>query len=125
MRKLLLALCLVAGVSIVAAQEAVPTFEVASVKQNTSGEGFMRVELPPGNRLSITNLPLRQLVTMAYQLQQFQLVGGPSWITSDRFDIVAKIERRTNQVGDSAAIAGRSRHATPGASIRAKFFPRA
>jgi len=92
MRKLMIAGCLVAGVGLVAAQEAAPTFEVASVKQNTSGEGFMRVELPPGNRLSITNLPLRQLVTMAYQLQQFQLVGGPSWITSDRFDIIAKVE---------------------------------
>jgi len=91
MRRLLLAICLVAAVAIVAAQETAPTFEVASVKQNTSGDGFMRIELPPGNRITITNMPLRALVTMAYQLQQNQLVGGPSWIATDRFDIVAKV----------------------------------
>jgi uncharacterized protein (TIGR03435 family) len=90
MRKLMIAVCLVAAAGIVAAQEA-PTFEVASVKQNTSGDGFMRIELPPGNRITITNMPVRALVTMAYQLQQNQLVGGPSWIATDRFDIVAKV----------------------------------
>ena len=90
MRKLTIAVCLIAAVAIVAAQEAAPTFEVASVKQNTSGDGSMLIQLPPGNRLTITNMPLRALVTMAYQLQEFQLVGGPSWM-SDRFDVVAKV----------------------------------
>jgi uncharacterized protein (TIGR03435 family) len=68
-----------------------PSFEVASVKQNKSGDGFMRIGGPPG-RFNATNVPLRQLVQLAYQIQTFQLEGGPSWISSDRFDIVAKIE---------------------------------
>ena len=34
----------------------------------------------------------RQLVTFAYQLGQFQLVGGPSWLADDKFDITAKME---------------------------------
>lgn len=91
MRKLMIASCLIAAVGIVAAQEGAPAFEVASVKQNTSGDGPMLIQLPPGNRITVTNMPLRQLVTMAYQLQQYQLVGGPSWIANDRFDIVAKV----------------------------------
>jgi uncharacterized protein (TIGR03435 family) len=90
MRKLTIAVCVVAAVGIGAAQEAGPTFEVASVRQNVSGDGPMFIQLPPG-RITITNMPLRALVTMAYQLQQFQLVGGPSWMTNDHFDIVAKI----------------------------------
>jgi uncharacterized protein (TIGR03435 family) len=35
---------------------------------------------------------LRVLIQNAYQLlQDAQLVGGPSWLTSDTFDIVATI----------------------------------
>ena len=88
MKKLLVITCLACGVAL-AAQE--PTFEVASVKQNTSGDGRMFIQMAPGNRINVTNMAPRQLITMAFQLQQFQLVGGPGWIDSDHFDIVAKI----------------------------------
>jgi uncharacterized protein (TIGR03435 family) len=44
----------------------------------------------PGGRLTGTNVALRQLVLTAYELQDFQLVGGPSWVTSRKFDINAK-----------------------------------
>jgi uncharacterized protein (TIGR03435 family) len=67
-----------------------PVFDVASVKQNRSGEGFIRVGMAPGGRFTATNVPLRQLIQLAYQIQLFQIVGGPNWIASDRFDIVAK-----------------------------------
>src|SRR6185503_9613355 len=35
---------------------------------------------------------LRQLIRNAYDLQEFQLAGGPSWLAADRFDVVAKAE---------------------------------
>ena len=92
MRQLTIVVCMLGAIAIVAAQdEPAPTFEVASVKQNLSGEGPMLIQTPPGNRITVTNVPLRQLVTIAYQLQQFQLVGGPSWMASDHFDIIAKV----------------------------------
>jgi uncharacterized protein (TIGR03435 family) len=68
-----------------------PSFEVASVKPNASGDGFMRIGGPPG-RFAATNVPLRQLIQMAYEIQPFQLEGGSGWISSDRFDIVAKTD---------------------------------
>ena len=68
-----------------------PSFEVASVKQNKSGEGFIRFSAMPGG-FRVTNAPLRELIRFAYQLQPFQIEGGPGWVTSDRFDIVAKAE---------------------------------
>ena len=41
-------------------------------------------------------MPLRTLIRVAYGSEtiqtQDQIVGGPSWIGSDRFDIVAKAE---------------------------------
>jgi len=37
-------------------------------------------------------MPARGLVTFAYQLGQWQLIGGPGWLADERFDITAKIE---------------------------------
>jgi uncharacterized protein (TIGR03435 family) len=81
------------GAAIVFAQDApAPTFEVASVRKNTSNEGGSFIRMLPGNRLNATNMPVRVLITISYQLQQFQLEGGPSWIDNDRYDITAKID---------------------------------
>jgi len=75
---------------IVAAQEPpAPLDYVASVKRNTTGGGLIRVL--PGN-ISVTGMPAGMLIRLAYGLQDFQVVGGPGWLYSDRFDIEAKIE---------------------------------
>src|SRR5438067_1265242 len=93
MRRLILGVCLVAGVTIVVAQEpARAVFEVATLKQNKSGERGGGIRRLPGGRVTVTNMAARQLVTFAYQLGQFQLVGGPSWLADDKFDITAKTE---------------------------------
>jgi uncharacterized protein (TIGR03435 family) len=68
-----------------------PTFEVASVKPNSSGDGRVSMQNQPG-RFTATNVTLRMLIRNAYQLQEFQISGGPGWIGSDHFDIVARIE---------------------------------
>ena len=67
-----------------------PAFEVASVKPNKSGDGRVMLGLQPGGRFNATNVPLRMLLRQAFNVQEFQLVGGPDWIGSDRFDVVAK-----------------------------------
>lgn len=64
------------------------TFEVASIRPNTTHDDRGSVGLPPG-RFMGTSLSLRSLLRFAYDLQDFQLVGGP-WLNDDRFDIVAK-----------------------------------
>ena len=67
-------------------------FEVASVKANTSGDGPNRLQLQPGGRITAENIMLRNLIRFAFQVQDFQLIGGPDWIDKERFDIVAKAE---------------------------------
>jgi bla regulator protein BlaR1 len=72
------------------------TFEVASVKPNTSNGGPQNIQCCAGGRLTVTGIPLRQLIRIAYGSAAIQtpgqIVGGPGWIGSDRFDIVAKAE---------------------------------
>ena len=68
------------------------TYEAASVKPNKSGVQGSSIRRFPGGRLQATNMPLRALITFAYQLQPFQLVEDPGWIRNDTFDIVAKME---------------------------------
>jgi len=69
-----------------------PAFEVASVKPNKSGDGNVRLGLQPGGRVVTINTGVRELIRFAYGVQPFQIVGGPSWIASERFDVTAKAE---------------------------------
>jgi hypothetical protein len=66
------------------------SFEVASIRVRNSGAGSTTMRVQPG-RYSAANVTLRTLIVNAYDLQGFQLSGGPSWIRSEHFDIVAKI----------------------------------
>jgi uncharacterized protein (TIGR03435 family) len=72
-----------------------PSFEVASVKPNTQRIGI-RGHSFPGDRFLATNVPLRDLIIVAYgqpgqMLPYPQLLGGPTWIDTDRFDVNAKV----------------------------------
>ena len=48
-------------------------------------------------RIAVSNMPLRLLVRMAYGVQDFQIVGGPSWQMSSKFDITAKAAEGTTK----------------------------
>jgi bla regulator protein blaR1 len=76
-----------------------PQFEVASIKPNKSGDMRVMMSVQPGGRFTATNVTLRMMIRNAYQLQEFQITGGPSWIADERFDIVAKAETG-DQMGD-------------------------
>ena len=32
-------------------------------------------------------------MTLAYRVRSFQVLGGPGWVGSDRFDIIATVDR--------------------------------
>ena len=66
-----------------------PSFDVASIKTNKSGENRVGFGFPPGG-LTATNLPLRSLIMQAYRLAEYELINLPDWAGSERFDISAK-----------------------------------
>jgi uncharacterized protein (TIGR03435 family) len=72
---------------------AATTFEVATVKRNISGGPARNLSVQPGGRYTLTNTTLNELVRMAFTTRAFdniEVSGGPKWVDSDRFDIVAK-----------------------------------
>jgi uncharacterized protein (TIGR03435 family) len=73
----------------------VPTFDVASVKPSHSNDTESSSFVQPGGRYTATNVTLRMLAQSAYGLHDSQLLGGPSWINTERFDISAKAEGYT------------------------------
>jgi uncharacterized protein (TIGR03435 family) len=79
-----------------AAPAAAQNFEVASVKPSnpnpTGPLGGTPMILPALGRLTAQNVTFRMLVMTAYDRQPFQIVGGPSWQNSNKFDITAKAE---------------------------------
>jgi len=68
-------------------------FEAASLKPSDPKAGpGMGIRRQPGGRFNTFNTTVRVLITFAYQIQDYQLVGAPDWIRSSRYDIVAKLE---------------------------------
>ena len=70
------------------AQSPAPAFEVASVRPNT-GAGSQSARFGNGS-MTFTNYPLRMLISSAYGLRFERVVGGPSWMDSERFDVIAR-----------------------------------
>jgi uncharacterized protein (TIGR03435 family) len=68
------------------------TFEVASVRPNTSGAVEMSMSRPAPARFSATNVPLRSLILSAFAIRPFQLIDAPAWTASTRYDIAAQAE---------------------------------
>jgi len=78
-----------------------PSFDVVSVKANTDGQAPEAISLEPNGDVRFTAFPVRTLITIAYRsegIQRFdQLIAAPSWIATDRFDIIAKTGQSTSQ----------------------------
>jgi uncharacterized protein (TIGR03435 family) len=69
-----------------------PAFEVASIKPHKSGDQASSIMVQPGGRYTATNATLRLLVRTAYGAHDDQIVGGPNWTSSERFDVIGKAE---------------------------------
>ncbi len=84
---------------------AAPAFASVSIKQNTTG-----VPMPPfkiigdpgqirgistgdGTRFLATLFPLRGLIHFAYGIPENQIKGGPGWLDTAKYDIVAKADQ--------------------------------
>jgi len=95
-RHILFAIVLICTALLAFAQQPSPIvqsreFEVASVKPNRERlltmSGITRMS---GGRLSARAVILKGLIAFAYRVKEREVVGGPGWIDSERYDIEAK-----------------------------------
>jgi uncharacterized protein (TIGR03435 family) len=93
MRKtLLLTAVVLASAPIVSAQAPRAAFEVASVKKLEKPAPFAAGS-SRGTVYARTNVTLASLAQFAYNVQDFELIGGPDWIRRDQFEIQGRASR--------------------------------
>lgn len=66
-------------------------YDVASIKLNTSNSASIGSRNSPDG-YSITNVPLQTLLQSAFGMQSYQILGAPDWLSSERYDIEAKMD---------------------------------
>jgi bla regulator protein BlaR1 len=67
-----------------------PTFEVASIKPDPLPQTSISVAKPPGGGLVARGISTKFLITLAYDVREFQILDGPSWISREQYSIDAK-----------------------------------
>ena len=73
-----------------------PQLEVASSKPAAPDARGMFIRTLAGGRVNITNMTLKEIMVLAWRVQPYQISGGPAWISSARYDILAKPEKTPN-----------------------------
>ena len=87
------------------------TFDVASIKRNVSGDPGAQIRVQPGGQMTVTNNSLYNLIRNAYGTQRFEMIPGanlPTWIDSDKWDILAKPPAGAPEVQDQMQLRLRS-----------------
>ena len=78
------------------AQPQKPHIEVASIKPNDAGPRGSNSTNTEHGTLTATNVTLRSLILLAYNLSDYELIGGPEWVGTATFDIQAKSDADPN-----------------------------
>jgi uncharacterized protein (TIGR03435 family) len=70
------------------------TFDSVSVKRSNDTDRRGALQFQPGGRLLATNIPLRPVFSMAFNLALSQgqgaIIGAPNWFDSERYNIEAR-----------------------------------
>jgi uncharacterized protein (TIGR03435 family) len=67
-----------------------PTFETASIKPTPPDAQCGMIRNMPGGTLRIDCITLKGMLLYAYDVQDFQLLGGQGWVETERWNIMAK-----------------------------------
>jgi uncharacterized protein (TIGR03435 family) len=98
----------IAGSLMLAAQTPAPglnqaprQFDVASIRKTDAERPKVYTNpfsFSPGGRFTATNVTLTDIIVMAYKTRRIQMRGGPAWIDSERFNILAQTDAASGEV---------------------------
>src|SRR6476469_4150719 len=100
MRRALTGIGIAARLCVVASGQSTvpkPAFELTDVHVSPRGiSTAMRVSSRAG-RYEIRNATMVDLIRTAYTVDADEVLGGPTWLEFDRFDVIAKVPSKTSQ----------------------------
>jgi uncharacterized protein (TIGR03435 family) len=88
---------------------AAPAFDVAAIRQNNADHTARShiISSPSDGNFRAINVRLKAILQFAFGISETQILGGPAWIDSTKFDIEAKadssVDDRMRALGSVAA----------------------
>jgi uncharacterized protein (TIGR03435 family) len=79
-----------------------PVFETASIKMTEPKLGGGHVHEHDGPGLLRASMTLKSYIRVAYEVEPYQVTGGPEWMDASTYDILAKLENGALQNGGNA-----------------------
>jgi len=73
-----------------AVAQALPVFDVVTIKPHKAGDGSTSVNRSPTS-LEATNISLKEMIAGNYNVKAWLIFGLPPWAESQKWDIVAKV----------------------------------
>jgi uncharacterized protein (TIGR03435 family) len=67
-----------------------PAFDVASIRPHAPDDNRFGAKMPSEGQFSATGSVAKLILMIAYDVQETQIVGGPSWIATEKWDIDAR-----------------------------------
>jgi bla regulator protein blaR1 len=67
-----------------------PKYEVSTVKPASANDGRGMVRLTPDGA-SLQGIPVQMLLHLAFNVEDDRIIGAPSWVRSNRYDVEAKV----------------------------------
>src|SRR5580693_4233683 len=84
-------------------------FDVVSIKPSDPPSNGMRVGISPSGTFEAQGVTLLDLISQAYDVRVFQIVGASGWIGTDKYEIITKDEVKGPSVADLNAMNDKQR----------------
>src|ERR1700722_2953066 len=77
-----------------------PGFDVVSIKPSDPLSNGMRVGISPSGTFEAKGVTLLDLISQAYDVRVFQIVGASGWMGTDKYEIITKDEAKGPSMAD-------------------------
>lgn len=80
------------------------SFDVASIRPHDPTNATFVVRMPTAGHFTAVGAPLKLLVMLAHRVQESQIVGGPGWFATEKWDIMAECDDRRHSADETNAM---------------------